>query len=1703
MQDNAKIAFLDTEISTISGKIENIGLLFDELCYEGLSLLNLKEIFDKNKIAFICGHNFVNFDKKYLEKTSFNTILQNIPIIDTLYLSLLLAPDKTKHKLDKPYKREIQRESPENSPLEDAKSSRALFYHLNEIFDKLPLNLQVIFEFLLKDDEKFKGFFLYKQSPINKDFETALQDEFKLSFNHIESFLSSRVELALVLSFMRIFSQDSKYFSPYILKNHSTVTRILKALTKKQENLKDFAKNEFGIFEFRSFKALQKPKIQEEQLNLMTHKDTLIIKDEFSQKDLIESALKGESFLAILPTGGGKTFSFQMPALISARQYKGLTVVISPLQALMKNHIDSFKLKNQNFTVEALSGFLDPMQRAENYEKLLDGSISILYLSPESLRSNAIFKALQRRYIERFVIDEAHCFSMWGHNFRQDYHFIAQTIKDLEQSPHQAKIPVSCFTATAKPEVIEDIKAYFKQEPKEPDQAPLNLDLKEFVAATERKELIYELIEVIDEKDKKDKLFNILFDIYEGENKHNKNPTIIYIPQNARKCKELRDLLREKCLEYSLSWKIEAFYARLDDDISRLDEDKRKDKRSKGEILQDFIADKIDIIIATTAFGMGIDKPNITTIIHYELSDSLESYIQESGRGARDKKYQAKCYILYDKNDIDKNFAHLRRSNLDLGEIQKLAAVLKNEYNTRKKNPLLISLKQLHKKMGKSEEEFEQALIKTALLELEKAGLLQRKRVSTKIYASAFKLRQDKMAQARTVLDPQKERLEAKTYELNEGEKNFLRLYKLMILIMQNIIQKSKQESTVSLDELSDLVGGVNERDLIKALELLSQNELISKENDIRVLINIKKAQKKMREFLSFEMGFFELVKDDIKEGRRVDLRLFNDEELKKFKLDTKANPLYTLKFIINSWKRLLQFTQKQLMVYFKQDLCVFEGFNELDKLKKIIEVRERIFTLMLEIIKEKYMPKNEILDKEQELFLPSKELYELINEKEKFSQKSFAFLLKNMDELLEKDFEITGGRLIYHQKECLEFTNKEDTSYSSKDYKASLKKYQTQRIINAHILQAFLNSFLTKNKDYAMGFMKDYFILPQSEFFKHYNIDKEAVKNPISKDLLARIIKDLNLEQEKILKDDKNKAIMILAGPGSGKTRTLVHKIAYLLTAENKKSENFLMLAHSKVAVREFKERLYKLLGALALNVRIMTFHAFALHLRGVKVNKEEELKDAIELATSDLKNNELSLPYIDTLMLDEYQDINSQCYEFIKAIYENMSGKKQIIAVGDDDQLINDFNGADIKFLKDFEKDFTPNVKQGEDRLFGIDKFASYSLMTNYRSNKELIAFNNAYRRAFLKEGLKGEDLRVNPNNKQAGFISFTRHSLEFSLSHLASKASEFINQKARKSVAVLVRSNDEVLALAYEFQKLGIRARLILEKEGFELKNLIELFEYVSLLKDGTDQNEARLRIKERYKNSLNLEIFEAVIELFEKEQLRYERDERFLASDFESFLEELSFESLENFKNTLIISTMHKAKGKEFDNVFVGLNESFEFHKPSERRLLYVAFTRAKERLFVHSKNDFLSPLKEYFNEALIYDKKDDKANKISLIMSLKDLILSDTFAKDKDRNFIKSIQDNINSLQRMGVVFKAGEYCEVRIKEAKDKTYINLYYQNKAIASLSQSFREKIFAKKGYILESKAKISYVVKWFDKQTKEDLTQILCELSLRKQG
>lgn len=1742
----AKIAFLDLEVSTQTRKIQNIGILLDEFECEQVHLQNLKELFTSQKPDFICGHNFIEFDKAYLSNSSFNVFVQSVPIIDTLYLSLLLFPDKATHRLEKPYKHDIHRESPANSPLQDCKNTKNLFIYLNECFENLPQNLQDIFTLLLKDNAHFKGYFSYRAllgaKVQNQSLSHLIKEEFGVEdFARFVGSEEARLDFAFALSFINMLKiKEARYFSTYILARHWGCVEIVKSLRSTEHiELEAFGKDEFGIDGFRSFKRAQSQSLLE-----VFAKDS----KEISQKDIIQSALEGESFLAILPTGGGKTLTFQLPALIKAKQCKSLTVVISPLQALMQNHIQSFKAKNQNFCIEAISGFLNPIERFGVFDKLTNGEVDILYLAPEALRSQSIFKALQKRHIERFVIDEAHCFSMWGHNFRQDYHFIAQSIKDLESSPHQDKIAISCFSATAKPEVIEDIKQYFRQN--------LDIDLKTFIASSERKSLSYEVLQVENEEQKKERLWQILLQREQEKPLEMKNPTIIYIPQNAGFCKRLCEWLTREVEKSGLDFVIEPFYARLDDDVS----EGKKQGRKKAQILQDFMDNEVDIIIATTAFGMGIDKPDITTIIHYELSDSLESYIQESGRGARDEeRYKAKCFILYDKKDIDKNFYKLRQSNLDFGEIKSLVRVLKNEYKERKRNTITVSLKTLHKRLGKYEEEFDAARIKTSLLEIEKAGIIKRARVKTQIYATSFRLKvgKDKMGAVHKILDPQKHSLLAKSKEKRSfDDALFLELYDAMILIVQNIIQRSRENSAISLDELDEIVGSIGETQMVQALKILEKNALLGKENDILLFIDSQKAREKTKKFFDFERGFFEAIKEYIKRGQAIDLREFNNEALKNLAASSVSqNPLYVLRFIIKSWGYLLRLAQVPFKCYFKNEQCFFALTSEVDKLDRAISSRQGIARFVIDTIAQKLAQEHKDT-KPKEIYVASAKIYDSLQEKGlKSSLSGFHSTLNMMSAVLDRDFDIRAGRLIYHQKECIECDPErlsEKVPYRKEHYNASFKIFMEQKIANIHILQAFLDSFVRNGENSAKAFMRDYFSLSKRDFIRAHKIDEKFIKSPISKELLNAIILDLNDSQRKIL-EDTSSAIMIFAGPGSGKTKTLVHKMAHLLTKEDKKSENFLMLAHSRIAVLEFRARLYSLLGEQALGVKILTFHSFALSLLGERVENDEELDNKITQATRGLKEATISLPYIEMLVLDEYQDVNAESYEFIKAIYAKMRGEKQIIAVGDDDQLIGEFLGADKRFIKHFKQDFGTqdedseiyeggevgdeggeniggggNASDDEGESGGNEgeqeskRFSTHTLSVNYRSGGKILDFINAFRKAFLPDSLKSQNLIPSDKNKHSGFVSLTLYMHNLSLQEIAKQIRQIQastgsapSNESAPSIALLLRSNDEVLRAQYALAKAGINAGYILDKEGFEVGDLVELWEFLECLKSGLDTRQAYKKICEVYQNSQNLELFKRALKLFAREyraDLDYARSAdknlgaSVVASDFEKFLAELKFEEIEEAKGKVIISTIHKAKGKEFDIVFVGVKKDFRFSEIAERRLLYVAFSRAKQKLFIHTQREDLECLCEHFGERKTYEAKEAIPQKIRYEMGLKDIFLSYEVA-----------QNNLKDLRIM-----AGEMCEVRDREDIELLYKCKGVENKYVdgkctedkyaeeksvqkcvgrlsKKLAQTLRDKIA--QGYELEKQARVKYVVKWRDKQKGKMTTQVLCEVLLHK--
>jgi ATP-dependent DNA helicase RecQ len=299
------------------------------------------------------------------------------------------------------------------------------------------------------------------------------------------------------------------------------------------------------------------------------------------QNEIIDSVVSGKDTLAILPTGGGKSICFQVPALMK----DGICLVISPLVALMKDQVAN--LQARNIKAIALTGGI----RSEEMIDLLDncqfGNYKFLYLSPERLQSDWILDRIKNLPINLIAIDEAHCVSQWGHDFRPAY------LKISELKKHFQKVPFLALTATATPRVKEDIIA---------ETALQNPQI--FQKSFARNNIAYMVIEA------EDKLYKI-----EQVLKKNPQPSIIYV-RNRRSCMDLSNQLN------AIGFKATYYHGGLSP--------KEKDKN-----MALWMQEEAQVIVATNAFGMGIDKANVKTVIHIQLPDNIENYYQESGRAGR------------------------------------------------------------------------------------------------------------------------------------------------------------------------------------------------------------------------------------------------------------------------------------------------------------------------------------------------------------------------------------------------------------------------------------------------------------------------------------------------------------------------------------------------------------------------------------------------------------------------------------------------------------------------------------------------------------------------------------------------------------------------------------------------------------------------------------------------------------------------------------------------------------------------------------------------------------------------------------------------------------------------------------------------------------------------------------------------------------
>ena len=322
------------------------------------------------------------------------------------------------------------------------------------------------------------------------------------------------------------------------------------------------------------------------------------------QEAVIKNLLDGKDTFVLMPTGGGKSLCYQLPSLIM----DGTAIVISPLIALMKNQVDAIRNLNE---IDGVAHFLNSSLTKQAIEEvksdILSGKTKLLYVAPESLTKEENVEFLKSIKISFYAVDEAHCISEWGHDFRPEYRRIRPIINEIGQAP------VIALTATATTKVRDDIKKSLGIQ-----------KAKDFQSSFNRANLYYEV---------RPKTKNVDKDIIKFIKMNPGKSGIIYC-LSRKKVEELAEILQANDIQ------AKAYHAGMDSSM-------------RSQTQDDFIMEKIDVIVATIAFGMGIDKPDVRYVIHYDIPKSLEGYYQETGRAGRDGG-EGQCIAFYNNKDLQK-----------------------------------------------------------------------------------------------------------------------------------------------------------------------------------------------------------------------------------------------------------------------------------------------------------------------------------------------------------------------------------------------------------------------------------------------------------------------------------------------------------------------------------------------------------------------------------------------------------------------------------------------------------------------------------------------------------------------------------------------------------------------------------------------------------------------------------------------------------------------------------------------------------------------------------------------------------------------------------------------------------------------------------------------------------------------------------------
>ena len=1504
------------------------------------------------------GHNLIAFDLPHLQAANPNLRLLRLPPIDTLRLNPLAFPRNPYHHLVKHYQDGQLKRERVNNPELDARLSLQLFADQRAALRTAPPDLLAAWHWLTtaeRAEERVGGLAgstAAKARPAGFDaFFATLREAPRPSAAEAREAIRQRLAeaacreqirkvlepsarqgwaLAYALAWLSVAGGNS-VMPPWVRHEFPEAGRLVGRLRdlactkpdcrwcRERQDARKELKRWFGFNDFR-------PEPTDGDGRPM-------------QQSIVEAAMAGESVLGILPTGTGKSLCYQLPALSRYDKTGALTVVISPLVALMADQVAGLERQGIGCAV-TVNGLLSLPERKEMLDRVRLGDAGILIIAPEQLRSVSVRQALAQREIGAWVLDEAHCLSRWGHDFRPDYRYVTRFIREKA-----ADAPVLCLTATAKPEVREDIRRHFQERS--------GVHLKVFDGGARRANLEFVVVQTTPGEK-----FAHVHQILDADLPSQAPGGAIVYCATRRQSEDIATFLCAKDVA------AEHFHAGLSPEI-------------KKTVQQRFIDGELRVIVATNAFGMGIDKPDVRLVVHADIPGSLENYLQEAGRAGRDRA-SARCVLLYTAEDVERQFSLSARSRLTRREIQGILKALRNlRRRNRKQRADGEVVATSGEILGQDEDAAFQrdsatddTRVRTAISWLEEAQLLSREENRVQVFPSC--LRVASVAEAGRKL----------------AKRELRKDYRAKLLSIAKALVEADPDEGISTDELVG-VSGLSPEAVRHAMFDLETLGIASNDTALTAFVHVgvrRPSRRRLSDAASLEVALIEALREaapDMQERdasvlhlRVVTQRLKDaghaqalpeqvwrilrglaadgrDEGSGKGSLGLRRADSETVRVTLQrSWKALAETALRRrsaaerLLGHLLD--CLPLGIRGTDLLAettlgKLMQALKADLTLTAKVADADKLAK--LLDRAL-LWLHEQEVVRL--------NKGLAVFRPAMTICLGE------GR----------------QRFADADFKPLEIHYKDQTL-QVHVMAEFAQRGLRTMAE-ALRLTMDYFRLGQGDFLRRWLPNKEKdLARQTSAESWRSIVESLkNPDQQEIVADDRERNVLVLAGPGSGKTRVLVHRIAYLLRVRRENPRSIIALAYNRHAAVEIRRRLAELVGDDARGVLVYTCHGLAMRLVGASFsNRAERLDDdafkaVMRQAVALLRGEGLPPEEVDEhrtrllagfrwILVDEYQDVGPEQYALISALagrtLADEDDKLSLFAVGDDDQNIYAFAGASVRFIRQFEADYHAKP------VFLTD---------NYRSTAHIIHAANAAIEPAAERMKAGHPIRVDRNRAKSpaggdweALDSVTRGRVQI----LA--APDDVIAQARTAMAELQRlatltpawnwSACAVVARKWECLE-PIRAwcethRVPVQMANEQIPNFWCLRE-TQALRDWLRGPEANSLVDgATVRNWLAAQRPGPWIELLGEAVEEHELETSGTQTSVEHFMEWLAEWGREARRRQrgLLLVTAHRAKGLEFDHVVVldggwrGTNQGED--ADASRRLYYVAMTRARKTL----------------------------------------------------------------------------------------------------------------------------------------------------------